>query len=205
MKKIICFFLCICCIILCFFNFKTPVSQNLIYKTMDISDFLISIYQNEYTESEVRAKISDLSNSEYVYSFYVKEIDSLKQDRPISIETWKELSVRNDSDFSYGDIVKVETPRLVVEGVECIMISEIIDSLNFTVDDITYELNYYDIPLYENMVSSIDYSFIFHQVETKDNFVFVSYISKGTNDIWTYTFEYDLLGRLKNIEIDKGV
>ena len=206
MKKI----LCVCVILLlCFtlyLNIK-PLYINIddeLSRCIEIADSLVSIYEIKYSEEDIGKMADKFKDSDVVYDSFYQLYSELLDDEYVSLDYI--LSVSNIStirDGEYDTNLIKDISVYNVDGIICVKTSDLINSNIFTYNGLDYMINQKDILTYENILDSLDFSYVFETAFVEENCIYCEYKSKGNQAPLTVVFEFDVFDKLSEISVVK--
>lgn len=201
MKKIIIGILLIIFIFLTYIFYKPIITDKILYESIEIGDFIVSIYDEKYDEGKIIKETKKLKNSEKVCIYAIEIVNNLEKDISYDVEYLKALSYSNDGQLNeFGE--KINTPIEKINGKNTIKISEIIKNNNMTVDGITYLFKEEEIPNYNGILKSIKYSYLFEGYEVQKDSLKLKYISKeSSKKHLILNFKYNKFGKLLDISV----
>ena len=204
MKKILCVILILLFSILLFLNVKPNFVNidNRISDCVEISDSLLSIYDNVYTEQDIKNMADKFNNSDIVFLAMIEVYNQIANIEYIPLDFLLDVGFTNSiTDAMDGEVNLIDTPIYEIDGVRMIKLSDVSGSNSFVYDGVEYFLDWDKVLTYENIINSLDYSYIFDTAYVEDNYIYCKYNSKGYGSPLTVVFEFNIFDKLSKISV----
>lgn len=204
MKKILCVILILLFSILLFLNVKPNFVNidNRISDCVEISDSLLSIYDNVYTEQDIKNMSDKFNNSDIVFLAMIEVYNQIANIEYIPLDFLLDVGFTNSiTDAMDGEVNLIDTPIYEIDGVRMIKLSDVSGSNSFVYDGVEYFLDWDKVLTYENIINSLDYSYIFDTAYVEDNYIYCKYNSKGYGSPLTVVFEFNIFDKLSKISV----
>ena len=100
-----------------------------------------------------------------------------------------------------GIEVLEDTSIYKINGVKSVKISDISEKNIFVYKGIDYMIAEKDILTYENIINSLNFSYIFETAYIEDNYIYCRYISKGNQEPLIIVFEFNIFDKLSKVSV----
>ena len=195
--KIAIVFILLCIVVILYKFLNIEINSNIIYNTVEFTDSINEVYSG-------RTDFSEYNNDTVLSEYINKTILFLQSDRKISEVEIKKISYANDDNFISGADFSNDTKYELIDGVRYYKLSELIKTDKVVINGSTYVYDLKSIPIYENIINSPDYSFIYEDSWVQNNIVYVKYISESEKDSIVYSVEYDIFNKIQDIDVEIG-
>lgn len=206
MKKILCVILILLFSILLFFNVKPNFVNidNKMSNCIEISDSLLSIYDNVYTEQDIKNMADKFNNSDVVFSVMIEVYNKITNIEYIPLDFLLDVGFTNSITDAMDGNTNLKDKDVVVYEIDnekMVKLSDVSGSNSFVYDGVEYFLDWDKVLTYENIINSLDYSYIFDTAYVEGNCIYCKYNSKGYGNPLTVVFEFNIFDKLSKISV----
>lgn len=206
MKKILCVILILLFSILLFFNVKPNFVNidNKMSNCIEISDSLLSIYDNVYTEQDIKNMADKFNNSDIVFSVMIEVYNKITNIEYIPLDFLLDVGFTTSITDAMDGNTNLKDKDVVVYEIDnekMVKLSDVSGSNSFVYEGTEYFLDWDDVLTYENIIDSLDYSYIFDTAYVEDNYIYCKYNSKGHGSPLTVVFEFNIFDKLSKISV----
>lgn len=206
MKKILCVILILLFSILLFLNVKPNFVNidNRISDCVEISDSLLSIYDNVYTEQDIKNMADKFNNSDIVFSVMIEVYNKIANIEYIPLDFLLDVGFTTSITDAMDGNINLKDKDIVVyeiDGAKMVKLSDVSQSNSFVYDGVEYFLDWDKVLTYENIINSLDYSYIFDTAYVEGNYIYCKYNSKGYGSPLTVVFEFNIFDKLSKISV----
>lgn len=206
MKKILCVILILLFSILLFLNVKPNFVNidNRISDCVEISDSLFSIYDNVYTEQDIKNMSDKFNNSDIVFLAMIEVYNQIANIEYIPLDFLLDVGFTTSITDAMDGEVNLRDKDIVVYEIDnkkMVKLSDVSGSNSFVYEGTEYFLDWDKVLTYENIINSLDYSYIFDTAYVEDNYIYCKYNSKGYGSPLTVVFEFNIFDKLSKISV----